>query len=148
MVDSVSVAWEAREVVTWPTSAATKPGAVAELMFQSSQTPWYKDLELNVASASGMKVVCRFPVRVKGLQGKNRAEYMFSVGKGLHRSWSYQMYHEEDGRSVWYSLRGLHGAGGDEVPESVMKVAPRWVNERKESYVGASKSKAETLMAG
>ena len=86
VVDSVSVAWQAREVVTWPTRAAAKPGAVAELMFQSGQTPWYKVLELNVATASGMKVVCTFPVRVKGLQGKKRAEYMFGVGKGLHRS--------------------------------------------------------------
>ena len=42
VVDSVSVAWQAREVLTWPTSAATKPGAVAELMFQFGQTPWYK----------------------------------------------------------------------------------------------------------
>ena len=64
VVDSVSVAWPARAVMTWPTSAATKPGAVAELMFQSGQTPWYKILELNVATASGMKVVCTFPVRV------------------------------------------------------------------------------------
>ena len=133
MMDSVSVAWQAREVVTWPTSAAAKPGAVAELMLQSGQTPWHKVLELNVATASGMKVVCAFPVRVKGLQGKKRAEYMFGVGKGLHRSWSYQMYHEEDGRSVWYGLRGLQGVGGDEVPESVMKVFAAWVNQRKES---------------
>ena len=123
-------------MVTWPTSAAAKPGAVAELMFQSGQTPWYKVPELNVATASGMKVVCTFPVRVKSLQGKKRAEYMFGVGKGLHRSWSYQMYHEEDGRSVWYGLRGLQGVRGDEVPESVMKVFAAWVNERKESYVG------------
>ena len=51
-------------MVTWPTSAAAKPGAVAELMFQSGQTPWYKVLELNVATASGMNMVCTFPVRV------------------------------------------------------------------------------------
>ena len=89
LVDSVSVAWQARAVLTWPTSAGAKSGAVAELMFQSGQTPWYKVLELNVVTASGMKVVCPFPVRVKGLQGKKRAEYMFGVGKGLHRSWSY-----------------------------------------------------------
>ena len=63
LVDSVLVAWQAREVVTWPKSAAAKPGAVAELMFESGQTPWYKVLELNVATASGMKVVCTFPVR-------------------------------------------------------------------------------------
>ena len=132
-MDSVSVAWQAREVVTWPTSAAAKPGAAAELMFQSVQMPWYKVLELNVATASGMKVVCAVPVRVKGVQGKKRAEYMFGVGKGLHRSWLYQMYHEEDGRSVWYGLRGLQGVRGDEVPESVMKVFAAWVNERKES---------------
>ena len=88
VVGSVSVAWPVREVVTWPTSAAAQPGAVAELMFQSGQTPWYKVLELNVATASGMKVVYTPPVRVKGLQGKKRAEYLFSVGKGLHRSWS------------------------------------------------------------
>ena len=70
MVDSVSVAWQAHEVVTWPTSAVAKPVAVAELIFQSGQTPWYKLVELNVATASGMKVVSTFPVRVKGLQGK------------------------------------------------------------------------------
>ena len=122
VVDSVSVAWQAREVVTWPTSAAAKPGAVAKLMFQPGQTPWYKVMRLNVATASPMKVVCTFPVRVKGLQGKKRAEYMFGVGKGLHRSWSYPMYHEEDGRGVWYGVRGQQGVGGDEVPESVMKV--------------------------
>ena len=40
VVKSVSVAWQAREVVTWPTSAAAKPGAMAHLMFQSGQTPW------------------------------------------------------------------------------------------------------------
>ena len=89
-MDSVSVAWQARTVVTWPTSAAAKPGAVAELMFQSGQTPWYKVLELNLATASGMKVVCTFPVRVRGLQGKKQAEYMFGIGKGLHRSWPYK----------------------------------------------------------
>ena len=72
MVDSASVSWQAREVVTWPKSAAAKPGAVAELMF--------------LATASGMKVVCTFPVRVKGLQGKKQANYMFGVGKGLQRS--------------------------------------------------------------
>ena len=93
-------------------------------------------LELNVATASGMKVVCTFPVRVKGLQSKKRAEYMFGFGKALHRSWSYEMYHEEDGRSVWYGLRGLQCVRGDEVPESVMKVFAAWVNERKESYAG------------
>ena len=70
LVDSVSVAWQAREVVIWPTSVVAKPGAVAELMFESGQTLWCKVLELNVATASGMKVVCTFPVRVKGLQGK------------------------------------------------------------------------------
>ena len=69
-----------------------KPGAVTELMFQSGQTPWYKVLQLNVATTSGMKVVCTFSVRVKGLQGKKRAEYMFGVCKRLHRSWSYEMY--------------------------------------------------------
>ena len=122
VVDSVSVAWHAREVVTWPTSAAAKPGAVAELIFQPGQKPWYKVLRLNVATASPMQVVCTFLVRVKGLQGKKRAEYMFGVGKGLHHSWSYPMYHEEDGWGVWYGVRGLQGVGGDEVPESVMKV--------------------------
>ena len=86
---------------------------MAELIFQFDRTPWYKVPELNVVTASGMKVVCPFSVRVKGLQGKKRAEFMFGVGKGLHRSWSYQMYHEEDGRSVWYGLRGLQGVGGD-----------------------------------
>ena len=137
VVDSVSVAWQASEVVTWPRSAAAKLGLVPELMFQSGQTPWYKVLDLKVATASGMKVVCTFPVRVNGLQGKKRAENMFGVGIGLHGSWSYQMYyHEEDGPSVWYGLRGLQGVGGDEVPESFMKVFAAWVNERKESYVG------------
>ena len=105
-------------------------------MFQSSQTPWYKVLELNVATASGMKVVCTFLVQVKGLHGKKRAEYMFGVGKALHQSWSHQVYHEEDGRIVWYGLRELQGVGGDEVPQCVMKVFAPWVNERKESYVG------------
>ena len=84
MVDSVLVARQARKVVTWPTSAASKPGAVAEFMFQSGETPWYMVLELNVATTSSMKVVCTFLVRVKRLQGKKRAEYMFGVGKGLH----------------------------------------------------------------
>ena len=79
MVESVSVAWQSREVVTWPTSAATKPEAMAELMFQSGQTPWYKVMVPNAATTSGIKVVCRFPVPVKGLQGKKRAEYMFGV---------------------------------------------------------------------
>ena len=83
VVVSMSVAWQAREVVTWPKTAAAKPGAIAELMFQYGQTPWYKVLELNVGS--GMKVVCTFPVRVKGVQGKKQAEYMFGVRKGLHR---------------------------------------------------------------
>ena len=73
---------------------------------------------------------------MKALHYHKRAKYMFGVGKGLHRSWSYQMYHEEDGRSVWCGLRGLQGVGGDEVPESVMKVFSAWVNERKESYFG------------
>ena len=122
VVDSVLVAWHACKVVTLPTSAAAKPGTVAELMFQSCQTLWYKVLELNMATPSGMTVVCTFPVRVNGPQGKKRTEYMFGVGKGLHRSWSYQMYHEEDGQSVLYGLRGLQGVAGDEVLESVMKV--------------------------
>ena len=86
-----------------------------------------------MATTSGMKLLCTFPVRVKGLQGKKRAKFMFGVGKGLHRSWSYEMYHEEDGRSVWYGMRRLQGVGGDEVPGSVMKVLAAWVNERKES---------------
>ena len=132
----MSVAWQARDVVTWPASAAAKPGAVADLMFQSGQTPWYKVLELNMATTSGMKVVCTFPVQVKGPEGKKRAKFMFGVVKRLHRSWSYHMYHEEDGRSVRYGLPGPQGVGGDEVPESVMKVFAAWVNERKESYVG------------
>ena len=29
---AVSVAWQARDVVTWPASASLKPGAVAQLM--------------------------------------------------------------------------------------------------------------------
>ena len=136
VVDTVSVAWQACEVVTWPASAAAKPGAVAKLMFQSGQPRWYKVLELSMATASGLKVVCTFPVWMKGAQGKKRAELMFGVGKGLHRSWSYQMYHEEQGRSVWYGLRGLQGVGGDEVPQSVMKAFAPWVKERKDSYVG------------
>ena len=104
VVDNVSVAWQSREVVTWPTSAAAKPGAVAEVIFECGRLPWYKVLDLNVAIVSGMKVVGTFQVRVKGLQGKKQAEYKFGVGKELHRSWSYQMYHEEDGWSVWYPL--------------------------------------------
>ena len=130
VVDTMSVGWRARHVVTWPGSAATKPGAMAELMFQSDQTPWYKVLQLNVATVSGMKVVCTFPVRVMGMQGKKQAEYMFGVGKGLHRSWSYQIYDEEDGRSVWYGLQGLQGVGGDEVMEPVMKAFVAWVNKQ------------------
>ena len=132
----VLVAWQARDMVTWPASATARPEAVAEPMFQSGQTPWDKALEINVATASGMKVVCMFPVRMKGSQGKKRAEFMFGVGKGQHRSWSYQMYHEEDGRSMWYGLRRLQSVGGDEVPESGMKVFAAWVKERKDNYVG------------
>ena len=59
-----------------------------------------------MVTASSIKVVCTFPVRLKGLQRKKRAEYMFGVGQGLHRSWSSQMYHEVDERSVWYGLQG------------------------------------------
>ena len=138
VVETTAVAWQARDVVTWSARAIANPGAVAELMFQSGQTPWYKVLELNVATASGMKVVCTFPStsQVKGVQGKKRAELLFGVGKGLHRSWSYQMYHEEDVRSVWYGLGGLQGVGGGEVLESVMKVLAAQVNELEESYVG------------
>ena len=33
VVDNVSVAWQAPEVVPWLASAAAKPGVVAELMF-------------------------------------------------------------------------------------------------------------------
>ena len=46
------------------------------------------------------------------------------------------MCHEESGPSVWYRLQELHGIGGDEVPESVMKGFAAWVKERKDSYVG------------
>ena len=46
-------------------------------------------------------MVCTFLVRVKGAQAMKGAEFMFGGGKGLHLSWSYQMYHEEDGCSVW-----------------------------------------------
>ena len=123
-------------MVTCTTSAATKPGAVAELIFQSSQTPWYKVLEIIVATASSMKVVSTFPVRMKGAQGKKRGEFMFGVGKGLHRSWLYQLYSKEDGRSVWYGLHGLQGVGGDEVPDYVMHAVGAWVKEHKDSYVG------------
>ena len=58
---------------------------------------------------------------------------MFGVGKVLHRSWSYQLYHEEYGRSVWYGLRGLQGVGGDEVPQCVRKAFVAWLKERKDS---------------
>ena len=58
---------------------------------------------------------------------------MFGVGKGLHRSWSYQMYHKEDRWSVWYGLRGLRGAGGDEVPGYPLKAFAASVKERKDS---------------
>ena len=136
VVDTLSIAWQAYDVVAWPTSAAAKPGAVAEMMFPSGQTAWYKVLELNVATASGTKVVCTSPVRVKGVPAKKLAGFLFGVGKGLHRSWSYPMYHEGAGRSVWYGLQGLQGFGVDKGPEFVMK-AFAWVNERKESDVGA-----------
>ena len=127
VVGTVSVAWHAHELVTWPTSAAARLGTVAELMFQCGEAPLYKVLELNVATASGVKVVCTFPVPMKGAQGKKRAEFMFGVGKGLYRSWSYQMCHKEDRRSVWYGLRGLQGVGGDEVPKFVTKKFAAWV---------------------
>ena len=110
---------------------SSKAGGRVELMFQSGQTPCYKVLNLNVATTSSVKVVCTFLVRMKGAQGKKRAEFMFGFGKRLHRSWSYQMYHEEDGRSVWYGVWGLQGVGGDEVPESVMKVFAAWVRSTK-----------------
>ena len=67
MIDTLSVAWQARDVAAWPASAAAKPGAGAELLFR--RTPWYKVVELNVARGSSMKV-CRSPVRVKGVQGQ------------------------------------------------------------------------------
>ena len=111
--------WQARYVVTWPASAATTPRAVVELMFLSRQTRCCKVLELNVVTASRVKAVCRFPDKMKGAQGKKRAEVMFGVAEGLHPSWSYQMYHKEDRRSVWYGLRGPLGVGGDEVPRYV-----------------------------
>ena len=87
VVDTVSVVWQASDVVTRLGSAAARPGAVAELLFQSDPTPWYKILEITVATS--MSVVSPFPVRMKGTQGKKRAEFMFGDGKGLHRSWSY-----------------------------------------------------------
>ena len=130
VVGTVSVAWQARDMVTWPASAAPRPGAVAELMLQPDQTPWYKVLEIIVAITSSMEVVSTFLVRMKGAQGKKRAEFMFGVGKGLHRSCVYKVYHEEDGWSVWYGLRGLQGVGGDEVPASVMHAVGAWVKER------------------
>ena len=136
VVDTASVAWEARDVVTWSASATTRPGLVAQLMFESSQTPWCKVLEINVATASSMKVVCTFAVRIIGVQGKKRAAFMFGGGNGLHRCWSYQMYHEDHGRNWWYALRGLQGVGGDEVSESVVKPFAAWVKERKDSYFG------------
>ena len=86
MVHTVSVEWHARDVVTWPASPVARPGAMAEVLFQ---TMWCKVLELNVATGSGVKVVCTFPVRMKGAQRKKRAKFMFGVGKGLHRFRSY-----------------------------------------------------------
>ena len=71
-----------------------------------------------------------------GMEGEKRAQFMFGVGKGLQRSWSYRMYPKEDGRSVWYGLGGLQGVGGDEVSESVMKAFVSWVKESKDSHVG------------
>ena len=133
VVDTMSIGWQARYVVAWPAGAATTPWVVAELMFQSRQTPWCKVLELNVVRASQVKAVCTFPVQMKGAQGKKRADVMFGVGKGLHRSWSYQMYHKEDRWSVWYGLRGLRGVGGDEVPRYVLKAFAAWVKECKDS---------------
>ena len=119
-------------MVTWPASAAKTPRAVAELMFKSRQPPRCKLLELNVVTAIRVKAVCTFAVRTK-VAGKKLAEFMFGVGKGLQRSWSYQMYHKEDRRSVWYGLPGLRGVGGDEVPGSVLKAFAAWVKERKDS---------------
>ena len=104
VVDTVSVAWQARDGVTWLASAAAKTWALAEPVSQAGQTLWYKVLELNVAAMSGVKLVCTFPIPT-----------MFSIGKGLHRSWSYQMYHEEEGRSVRYGLRVLQSVGVDDV---------------------------------
>ena len=121
IVDTPPVAWQARDVVIWLASGAAKPGAVPGSCSSPVKPGCTRFLELNVAIARGMKVVRTFPVRVKVLQGKKRAEFMFGVGKGLHRSSSYQTYHEEDGRNVWYGLRGLQGVGGDEFPETVMK---------------------------
>ena len=69
-------------------------------------------------------------------QGKKRAEFIFGAGKGQHESWSYQMYHEEDGQSVWYGLWGLQGVGVDEVPKSVMNAFLAWMIVRKSSDVG------------
>ena len=40
-VDTVSVAWQARDVVTWPTSAAARPGAAAQLAFHCDHVPDY-----------------------------------------------------------------------------------------------------------
>ena len=104
VLQHLSVAWQACDAVTSPASATPRPGAVAELMFHSGQTPWYKVLELTVATTSNMKMVCTFPVRMNGTQVKKLPEFMFGVGKGLHRSSLYQMYHEEDGQSVWYRI--------------------------------------------
>ena len=89
VVDAVSVARQARNVLTWPASAAAKPGALTELTFQSGQTPWYRVLELNVATTRSMKVVCTFLVRIMGTQGKKRAEFIVGVGKVLHQCWLY-----------------------------------------------------------
>ena len=62
VVDTVSVAWQASNMVNRPASAAAKRGAVAELMLECGETTWYKVLELDVATAS-VKVVCTFSVR-------------------------------------------------------------------------------------
>ena len=44
VVGTLSVTWQGRDMLTWPTSARAKPGAVVDLMFPSSQTPWYEVL--------------------------------------------------------------------------------------------------------
>ena len=61
---------------------------------------------------------------------------MFGVGSVPDRSWSYLMYHEEDGQSFWHGLRGLQGVGGDEAPGSLMNAFATCVKERKDNYLG------------
>ena len=138
----MSVEWQARDVVTWLATVAAKLGAVSQLMFQSGPTPWYKVLEPNAATANGVKVVCTFPVRVKGAQGKKRVEFMFGAGKGLPclvlgkgctDLGCTRCTMRRVGVACGVVCKGLQGVGEDDFPESVMKACAAWVKDRKDN---------------